>query len=240
MRASGHSRVMARVAWNPSRCGICMSIRTQSGRHSRYAATAAAPSAHSKMVEARSSTTLRMVRRISAWSSAISRIIWRRTLREPPVEENRAMYLFCYVHVRTTRAGSELRLVVERELHEGVAALKIQSRTDIGPVGLDRAAADMEGVADLAARLVLGEEGQDAAFGRGQAVEVGGRGQRAFADAPPHEMRGQRRARVMLSGGHRPDRTEDVARRRILQDVALDAEAQRLVEQPLVAMHGQE
>ena len=34
----------------------------------------------------------------------------------------------------------------------------------------------MEGVADLAARLVLGEQGQDAAFGRGQAVEVGGRG----------------------------------------------------------------
>lgn len=60
----------------------------------------------------------------------------------------------------------EASAILKRELQQAMAALEVQLRAHVRPVVLHRARADAEFFSDLFARLIRGDEFQDAALGR--------------------------------------------------------------------------
>src|SRR5262245_39935775 len=134
-----------------------------------------------------------------------------------------------------------LRLVVEGEFDERVAAFEFELLADVGAVVLDRAVADEEFRRDLFAGLFLGDQFQDAPLCGGEIVEVGlGFGERVRTRGAIEQEGRDRRADVMIAGGHRADAVDDVGSCAVFEHVAFGAEVERLVEDVLVLVHRQE
>lgn len=66
----------------------------------------------------------------------------------------------------------QFRPVLKRELQEGVAAVQVDLVADVSPVVLDRARANAQLRGDLSARLVCGDETQDAPLRLRQLAET--------------------------------------------------------------------
>src|SRR5262249_10642118 len=104
-------------------------------------------------------------------------------------------------HSEIRNPQSELRLMLDGELDQGVAAAQVEFGGDVVAMMFDGADADAHGGRDCAAGMAFGDQLHDAALG-GRELFQGGvfRDERGGASAPPDEKRRERGADVNLPG----------------------------------------
>ena len=214
------------AAATPSTPPMEMSMRTTSGRCSRYAWRACEPSEHSITSVANGPVISAIIRRTRALSSTIRSLIGRlgTSLTCPQRMEGacqagrEGVRTICvwsnarssvrYRTDRPGRAGAWLYsspLMLERELQDGVVALQAELLRDADAVVLDGPVVHEQLPGDVLARVPGGDELQDLALGRGERAEAWlTLGQGTLAGTMADEQRRERRRHVVPVPPPRP------------------------------------
>ena len=121
--------------------------------------------------------------------------------------------------------------MLDREMEQGVGAGKGQLLADMFAVMFDRARAEAQGIRNLAAGLIVRDQLQDVMFGGGELfhcrfllAQLGGAAMMA------HQIRGEHRADIFLSGGHLLDALNDFGQDTGLENIAADALVERRIK----------